>query len=101
MVPFWRFGSALDVAPIISDIKAYSLNLEIVFCKLCRITNKAVDFIAKYVNRCGWLGDGLSRVSSTRSLVFVGLISQLSLFVWPFDYQQQQKIPIYNIGFFV
>lgn len=61
MVPFWRFGSALDVVPIISDIKAYSLTLEIVFCKLRRTVNKAAYFIAKYVNRCGWSGDGLSR----------------------------------------
>lgn len=51
----------MDVAPIVSDIKAYSLNLEIVFCKLRRTANKAADFIAKYVNRCGWSGDGLSR----------------------------------------
>lgn len=81
---------------IIPNIKAYSLNLEVVFCKVHRTANKAADFIAKYVNRCGWsVMVCLELPSSTRSLVFVRLISRLSLFVWPFGLLIIKKNKIY------
>lgn len=55
--PSWK------VAPIVHDVSSLLRNVDVLFSHVRCSANKVADFVARYVNRHGWLGGGLSRAT--------------------------------------